>query len=193
MRRRHLATAAVMTASCVMLLGLYAWARGPSNARITPASSGVQGASTQDYTVTSQSNPHLTYSLPARFVSRTKSTAEGHPILFQQLFGATNGSTGSLYPDQMAVTVGHLPSDGLSGLGDVQFRQRNSDYEQLYFDWLEPFSGMAFQKKTGGYELGIFVYQKDMYASFVQSGLVDKREQIIHEMSQLLGTVEWAE
>lgn len=194
MRRRY-RVVLILGAAAVTVgtLRVYFWSNGPASATITPASTSTKGASTQDLAVKQMHNDYFDYQLSSRFVQKSSNIGAGNPLFLQQLYGTQVTGDSSFYPDQLALTIGTLPGSGIAEVSDVKYRNRNSDYEQLFFEWLPAESGVAYQKKSQGYELDLFLIHKNKYVSFAITGMLDKRDDIIHEMNVLVGSILWAD
>ena len=145
-------------------------------------------AETPDYTLKSYSNDYFTAQIPERFTNRSSTAGKGKPILLQQLFAAPGNAT--LSADQLALTVGVLPSGGIQELSDVQLRTRTARYTPATFSWL-PASNVAFESADQGYELSVFLVHDKQYATIVASGLNDEKERLSHEMQLFVYSIRW--
>lgn len=166
--------------------GFFYWSNQPVTTKIT-VEQNVKGATTPDYALKSYANSYFSANMPARFSNRTSITGRGQPTLLQQLFSAPGSS--SSFADQLAITVGVLPTGGVQNVADVQLRARTPSYVPLTFSWLT--TGTAYERTDEGYELDIFLTHGQDYAAIVLTGLMSSKEQLTHEMQLLVTSISW--
>ncbi len=169
-------------------IGFFHWANQPqvTSVKVQP---NVKGAETPDYSTKSYKNIYLEMQIPTRFSEKLGAGTPHPPIVIQQLFSAPSNS--GLYADQLALTIGRLPPNGLQELSAVQLRTRTATYTQLTAMWLPTSTTIAFEGSEGGYELSVFVAHDTKYAAFVFSGLSDKKVQLQHEMQLMMASLIW--
>ena len=189
MRRRYRVAGILVVGTINLgLVRTYIWSTNPA-VTIPPISNNVQGAATPDFTTKLVSNAYFSAQFPTRFSMRRSTDGSGNPVYLQQLFAAASDS--NLYSDQIAITIGKVTSEGIKGISDVQLRGSSKEYSQLYFEWLPETNAVAYEKSTQGYELGIFLAHDKYYVDIVATGIVSKKEQIIHEMQLLVSSITW--
>ena len=189
MRRRYrISGITILGIASLVAVRTYIWSNDP--ATTTPVQvANVQGIITPDFSTKLVSNAYFSAQFPTRFSIRRSTDGSGNPVYLQQLYTATSNS--DLYSDQMAITIGKIPVEGVKGVSDVQLRAISKDYGQLFFQWLPDQNAIAYEKSTHGYELGVFLGHDQYYVDVVTSGTVSNKEQIIHEMQALISSIKW--
>lgn len=119
-------------------------------------------------------------------------TNDAHGSTLNQIFLTSNlGTPGNPITDQLAITVGKIPSDGLSGLSNIQFRL---NHEGLYLPQEGALVGensMTFIKTEQGYEKSVFWEENGFYAAVVVSGTVDRLNTLNEDLDKAIESWEW--
>lgn len=124
--------------------------------------------------------------IPSQITVRTHNkTPQG--IRLEQLLAVGSKSQPG---EQLAITVGTLPSDGIRSVSDVQYRMRNENlYRQVQFETL-PEQSLAFLG-TGSSEISVFWPFKGKYASVVISGVSTQNEELETIILGTLSSWQW--
>jgi hypothetical protein len=179
---------AVLFTLAISIYGFLTWANQPVTT--TKPSTGVEGLSTQ------RSFKDLSTDVFSTKVSTTydqKSNVEdGQGVSINQIFLTSNqGTPSNPITDQLAITVGELPSEGLYGLSNVQFRMNQ---EGLYLQEEDPLPGkeaISFIKNDDGYEKSVFWTENGYYAAVVVSGTVDRANILNNDLDSTIASWEW--
>ena len=169
-----------------MCAAFYSWSRGPSTATVLPAKKEVKGSSI-DVSTKTATYDQLTVQIPSRFLARQKTPGQGQPIIMQELFTVPVKSTQSIFSDKLAVTIGSLAKTSLIDVSDVQLRVRDSTYILIE----QTPSLLIFEKTAGYYEIGAFISNKGLHASFVMTGLPEDSAALRTELRAIVSSVVW--
>ncbi|HEX8350913.1 MAG TPA: hypothetical protein VF598_13200 [Hymenobacter sp.] len=91
---------------------------------------------------------------------------------------------------QLAITIGSMPSEGLIGLSDVRFRQQSKTlYTSRTLSGLPP-QGFGFVS-TDKQELSAFIGQGGRYATIVLSGQTGSSAALEQDMADILASWRW--
>lgn len=187
-RRLGIGVAAMVVVGVVVYVY---WSHGPSVSKISKIDQSVKGAQSPDYTTKLFQNDYLSVQIPKRYQTKTTNFGTGKPLFVQQLLASqSTGGAAGFYSDQLALTVGKLPTGGLKELSDIQLRRRTSDYTALQYDWLGT-NALVYENALSGYEIGLFIAGSNRYVTLVLSGTADKKEQLQHELQTLYVTLIW--
>lgn len=168
------------------------WANSPASTvgRIQVPAGVVEGESTEVGTK-SYGNAHYSTTVPLNYVLKSDTDQPKGPVFAQVLFSAASSSPGTRIADQLAMTVGALPSDKLEGVSAVMMRSRTPDtYHPLILDWLPP-GAKAFTSSGPESEISIFFNDSDKYAAVVTSGSPDRREVFKSMLKTIVENWRW--
>ena len=168
---------------CFFAITLYVWANQnvvvtsyTTNNVITPSSPSQ----------TSQINDkYFNAVVPAGYTINSKSAVPEGNMLSRYVL--KNIDPKSL--DQLAITIGTLPSEGLTGLSDVMFRAKNTQYV--------PYNSIKIADKSvefiaeNPFELSVFWSHGNRYAAVVISGTQDRGEVLKKVINDLIGKWSW--
>lgn len=188
MRGRLLVGGALIIAVLVFggMGGLYYWATQPAVSSSVSNSSGaaVMGEKIAIHN-TKLTTKFFSTKINDAYVQREHTDRLSAGILDRYLF-VSPVEAGS---DQVAVTIGALPADGLRGISDVVFRQRNPDvYEPIA---VGPAGSVAFVSEQAGYEVSVFMSHDGMYAAVVLSGRPDRQAEIYNQLTTMVADWRW--
>lgn len=164
------------------------WSRQPS--RTIPDSQAVQGASVQ------VSTKNLATDLFTTIIAGTliikSQNLQAHGNILQQLYLASNVSQlGDPKTEQLAVTIGKLPAEGLNSISDVQIRLRSPGIYLPQPAGVYPAGAKVFVNNTNNYEIAVFWPHGSNYASVVISGTVDRRSDLESLVNTVLTNWQW--
>lgn len=139
-------------------LGVYFWMNQPVGAKIKIRQPADNIKAEVDQAIPIDT-AYFSTTLPPGFKIKSQVEKPGGPQMIQIFSSSTNNADG-----QLAITVGALPSDGLSGISDFSYRQRNTDlYINMQFAGL-PAGASSFSSKKGDNEITVFWPHAAMYA-----------------------------
>jgi hypothetical protein len=93
--------------------------------------------------------------------------------------------------DQMAITIGNLPREGVGVISDVIFRQQNKEiYTPVQLEDL-PEGSVAFVSRQNGYEISAFMPHADRYATVVVSGRPDREVSLRDQLKSAVSGWQW--
>lgn len=165
------------------------WANQPTSSR--PSVSTVQGVNEvveKNKTLTSK---YYSVSIPDSFNVKTKQEQDKGPIRSQTMLANANTQFETPLADQMGITVGDLPSDGLAGLSDVKFRTlTSSGYSAKTFEGSPP-GAVVFSKGGSTYEIAAFWPHNGRYAAVAVSGTADRTATLDKLLRQALTSWQW--
>jgi len=164
------------------------WATRPNSTK--PAITAVQGAST-----TNSQKPltteHFTTTIPESLVVKSQDSTSHGLVLLQLFLASKNTSINKPLTDQLAITIGKTPSDGFSGITDVQFRMQRPNIYDTSVPINYPSGAQAFVKIEDGYELSVFWPKDSRYAAIVVSGTADRKTELNTLMQNVLSNWSW--
>lgn len=186
MKKRNslIATGIVVFVSALVFL---VWSSGPSKSDVSRSTQAVKGATSQDLSTYVMQYDQLSIQVPSRFVSKTKKQGVGTPLYVQELLAEPVKDVKSIFGDQLAVSIGALPVDGLKGVSDMSLRLNDKSYN---IEKISDFS-MQYDKTDTSYEVGAFVQKNGIYASFVLTGSQTKSASLKTELEAIVASISW--
>jgi|GEM_PF-1173591 len=132
----------------------------------SPAASTQAVAATSAAPPASLTTPYFSTTLPQGYVVKrqTKATSNASSILLQVV--ATSPAT---QDQQLAITVGNLPSGGLSDLGDYNLRATQTGSYRAFAPTGMPAGAKAFQTASGAPGFTVFSMQGSHYTEVTLS------------------------
>lgn len=128
----------------------------------------------------------FTTQIPAEMTIKSRKEPGGGTSLFQMVARHQN----IRFIDQLAITIGPLPTGGLSELSAVRLRQQaDRGYVPTSFPSAPPRS-LVFTKQ-GTYEKSVFMSNGNYYASIVVGGAIDRSEALDSLLSGVLSNWRW--
>lgn len=187
MRRPKLSIIRLLIIGAIAVLGWQglSWARG--SASTTTSTSNPDALANQaDQPAKIFEGVYFKGTLPANMVVKSHSKTQRGIALEQVLVASTNYRV----TDQLAITIGKLPTEGLKELSDINYRQSNKQlYESLKLE-SAPIGAVAFSRKDG-FEKSVFWPHGSTYASVVVSGEVNRQDILSAALWQTLGGWQW--
>lgn len=188
MRGRWMVVGVVGLATAVLVSvgGLYYWATQPAVTHLVSNSNdtAVMGEKTTIHNATLNTKFFST-KISDAYIQREHTDRLGAGILDRYLF-VSPVEAGS---DQVAITIAASPPDGLKGVSDVVFRQRNPDvYEPIDSGLV---NALAFVSEQSGYEVSVFIPHGTVYAAVALSGKPDRRAAIYDQLMTLIAGWRW--
>lgn len=133
-----------------VLVPVLHWLGGSNNGTVHVGTSAQQVAPTETATIVK--TPYFsTQLLPGFTIKRQTATPAGQMTLLQ-LFATTSSTTDK----EFAATVGVLPADGLSGIGDYNLRATQIATYQRYTPANLPLGAVAFRTVSGPAAFTVF-------------------------------------
>jgi hypothetical protein len=186
MRKRSKIVGSVLGLGVLVVVFLL-WSSGPSAADIRVPDRDVKGAVTNDASTKDVAYDKLSLKIPSRLQTKTKNIGTGKPLYVQELFAEPVRDSASLFGDQLAITIGTLPSGGFIDIPDIQLRTRDAAYTVLETNS----TLMRYEKSGTTYEIGVFLQNGEYYASFVLTGSRAKEAVLKSELGALVTSVTW--
>jgi hypothetical protein len=158
----------VITMALIVVAGLagitHYWANQPAESVVN-----AQSTTTQPIAAISAPTPlttdYFSTALPAGYVTQTITEKTTNPQLLQIMATTTDNNR-----YQLAITIGRLSADGITGIADYNYRLSSQEiYQRVSYNWL-PDKAIAFTKKVGNSETTVIWPQDDRYAIVAISG-----------------------
>ncbi len=157
-----------------------------------PNISSVQGITTGN-TVKLYQNSYFSTMVPDYLLIKHQDlTSHGNTLLQVFMSGSLN-STNRGDSDQLGITVGKLPTDGLLNNPDIQLRNRNPDIYVKQDSSSYPTDSLVFVKSQASYELSIFWSHKSKFAAVVLTSTVSRSNQLEQEAKNIISNWQWSE
>lgn len=192
--RRHdallvLAGLGVIVSSAASMFGR--WANSPTSTMgSTQQSSAVEGEVIQIEPKTFSTSFYAT-KVPNNYRLKSSNEFQAGPILAQTLFSGASSEPGLQIADQLGVSVGEMPPEGLQGVSAVMFRTRKPDlYQPVAYDWL-PSGSVAFSQMGSDAEMSVFITEGSRYASVVVSGSSARSQSINEVLKEVIQSWQW--
>lgn len=184
-RGRRVTLAAGVLGVLAAFVIINSWANSPQRTTVsTVAQPQVAGAAKPGSVPLQMSN--FSSVLPDNIVIKNRVT-KPQGIVLERLLAASAQQRQS---DQLAVTVGRLPAEGLGELSDIQLRLRNpGDYRAVEL-LAAPEGAYAF-RKTAGFEISVFWADEQRFAAVVISGTTDRAGPLKTALDNLLENWRW--
>ena len=171
-------------------IGLNHWANTPaSSSGVAQMVQEVEGATTAPTYAAFEGTQFVT-DLPTRLSIKSSRDVANGPILTQMLLAASGGTPGSQIAEQLAITIGNVPAEGLSGVSAVSLREHSAAYTEQNFDWL-PTGARAFTGSQGGYEMSVFFADDSRYAALVVTGSPNDAAALEAGLAHSVATWRW--
>ncbi len=171
-------------------IGFSRWANSPvSTSGIAQPVHNVAGDFTEPR-FTAFSGVYFTADLPSNFSIKTnKDTPEG-PIKSQMLFATQSQNPGATLSNQLAITIGTLPSGGIVNTSAVSLRQRSPDFAAESHDWL-PAQALAFTGGQSEFEMSVFMPGTETYAAIVLTGSPNNKDYFTQVLDHVVSSWRW--
>lgn len=115
-----------------------------------------------------------------------KSENKANPLLVQvSIFESKNGGR------QLGITSNTLPSEGISGVADYNYRSKKTEAYQKTTLPGAPAGSTTFESTAGAREIATFITDGSHYASVVVTGATATREQLLALHDQVLQSWQW--
>lgn len=159
----------------------------PSKSTIKPANSGAS-LQEQNGQPKKVETAYFITTLPAGFEikTNTESVSSGQDMI--QIVATQPRSNGQ----QIAITAGVLPSEGLGGVASYNLRIKNPDtYTQIEFGGMPAGAPTFYSTAGAGYEITTFWPQAALFSSISVSGISADKTAINQTLTQVLGSWQW--
>lgn len=155
---------AVALAGAVLLALLYFWAKRPVNSNVNISATRELPQATLTPSVPLNTDYFLT-TLPAGFAAQSITEKDNGPQLLQ-----ISAMSSTKDQCQLALTIGRLPQEGLSGVADYNYRISNQNlYQNTDLEWL-PEESVAFISTENFNEITLIWPHQTLYAIVSLSG-----------------------
>ncbi len=139
----------------------------------------------------SLSTDYYTTTIPDELAVKSQNNARHGNTLSQTFLVNEESNFNNPLTDQLAITVGNLPSEGVTGLTDVQFRSRNPEKYSQVSQSSFPEGSKVFVSTANGYEKSVFWPYDGRYAAVVVSGTSDRATEINKDLDIVMTSWKW--
>ena len=183
--KKYIAIAGVVLLVAIVIIFLV-FSHQPSKGKIEPAKN-LDSSTTSQSKVETVETAYFTAPLPVGFVVKSN-TENASPETMIQVVATKPQSQG----EQIAITLGTLPSDGLAGVSSYNLRIKNPDtYKQIEYGGL-PANSPTFHSDNGtNYEVTVFLTHASLYAVVSVSGISADASNINQVLESTIGNWKW--
>jgi hypothetical protein len=129
--------------------------------------------------------------VPNNYRLKSSNEFQTGPILAQTLYSSASSEPGLQIADQLGISVGEMPPEGLQGVSAVMFRSRKPDlYQPMVYDWL-PSGSVAFSQIGSDAEISVFMTEDSRYASVVVSGSSARSQPMTDVLKNVIQSWQW--
>lgn len=164
------------------------WARSASKSPIEIKA--VQGENTDsaDFEITFQ---RFRTQIPGHYTIKNQYHDSLSAITDQLFYTAKTNTLMHPVNDQLAISVGILPVDGLIGLSDVNHRRINPQtYQPVVIKSMTP-DVKSFKSTLNGFEVSYFWSNQNLYAAVVISTSIDRQAQAETDLTKIIDNWQW--
>lgn len=175
----------------IIAIGLIAifllWSRQPSKSNITPQPTQSAPNDTAAAPVKIDT-AYFTTTLPAGFVVKTNTESSTNTQQLVQIVAVQPKAQGQ----QIAITIGQLPADGLAGVSSFTLRSKNpSTYAPVEFGGMPADAKLFSSTNDAVYEITAFSTRSALYAAIASSGITANQTDTNKNLMSVLTDWTW--